>query len=93
MTSPDDTEWRKAYEASIERQARADEAARQQDPGQRGLELSSGLRVGTALLLFALLGIGLAVTGPWYVSVIGVMLSAGAVLAAAGAVVGWLRKS
>ena len=93
MSSPDDTEWRKAYEASLEREERADELTRQQDPGQRGLELSGRLRVGTALLLFALMGIGLAVTGPWYVSVIGVMLSGGAALAAAGAVVGWLRKS
>lgn len=93
MTSPDGTEWRKAYEASIERQARADDAARQQDPGEWGLEFSGRLSVVTFLAIVALMGIGLAVTGPWYVTVIGVMLSAGAVFAAAGAVVGWLRKS
>lgn len=93
MSSPDDTEWRKAYEASLDREERTDELARQRDPGSRTLEVVGRLRVATFLGMVVAMSVGLAITGPWYLSVIGVMLLSGAVVAAAVAVVERLRKS
>ncbi len=87
--SPDEpSQWQRAYDASIaEQEAHAAEAARDLDPAwRRHLEIRAGFGIIVTVLGFAGLGVGLLVVGPWYVSVIGVMLVLGAGLAAAGAV-------
>jgi hypothetical protein len=56
------------------------------DPTLRSaLESRAGFLILTWLFLFAGLGLGLLLVGPWYVSIIGVMLLLGAILAAVGA--------
>lgn len=88
MTPPDEeSQWRRAYEASIaDQEARSLEAASGMDPVlRRAFELRARFLIVIWLFLFAGLGLGLLLVGPWYVSIVGVMLLLGAVLTTVGA--------
>lgn len=89
MTSPDEeSQWQRAYDASIaEQEVRSAAAVRDLDPLWRwSIEFRVGFAIVVTLLGLVGVGIGLIVLGPWYVSVVGVMLLLGGVVATAGAV-------
>jgi fatty acid desaturase len=90
----DESPWQRAYDASIaEEAARSADEIESLDPAWRwSMAIRARLRLAVYLVGFAALGVVLLVRGPWYVSVIGVMLLLGAVLASVGVVVGRIWK-
>ncbi len=90
MDRGDESPWQRAYDASIAEEAeRAAQAAEELDPAWRwSIEIRARFALAVALIGFVGLGVGLLLSGPWYVSVIGVMVLTGALLAAVGSLRG-----